>query len=98
VALFDARRVLLPFGRRLRRPEVGRAVGEVDVVVAGNELVLHDTLRRSSVEADIVRWSFRRPKPYLGPYSGGRSCSGSGPKRLSPSTPFWQSQITTTMP
>jgi hypothetical protein len=45
VALLDARGVLFPFGWRLRRPEIGRAVGEIDVVVAGNQLVVHGALR-----------------------------------------------------
>jgi putative tryptophan/tyrosine transport system substrate-binding protein len=31
-----------PFARRRRGPEIGRAIGEIDVVVAGDELLLHD--------------------------------------------------------
>ena len=38
--LLHARDEQLPLGRRLRRPEVGRAVGEIDVVVAGDQPIL----------------------------------------------------------
>src|SRR4029450_497333 len=75
VALLHARRVLLPFGRRLRRPEIGRAVSEIDVVVAGNQLVVHGgrsvgrTTLSFALTAGIVR-AVHRPRHGDFPRSG----------------------------
>ena len=61
IPLLDARRGLLPFVAALRRPQIGRAIGQVDVVVAGDELFWHrgllSLLRR-------IRTSLLRPASY----------------------------------
>ena len=41
----------LPLARGLRRPQIGRAVGQVDMIVAGDEPVLHGALLCSEVTA-----------------------------------------------
>ena len=44
VALLGARCSVAPLTRRLLRPEIGRTIGEVDVVVGGNQFFRHGTL------------------------------------------------------
>ena len=46
-----ARHEELPLGRGLRRPQVGRQIGEVDVIVTGDEAIWHNALLCSRLVA-----------------------------------------------